>query len=185
MNPKINDYFFEPIAYFTSRLMYYLEIYGSKNNRYITNGTTIYRGLILDYECLSSYERSKGKIILIPAFSSCSLSIEIAKAFSEGEWYDIFEKKPFSVIFYIKFNHKVNWISNGINTQNISDFPKEEEIIIQAFSFFYVRDIKIDMNKHTAVIYLETIGREEILENNKNGKDIIYNEKENIMQIEK
>ena len=93
MNPRINDYFFEPIAYFTSRLMYYLEIYGSKNNRYLKNGTTIYRGLILDYECLSSYERVKGKIILILAFSSCSLSIEIAKVFSEGEWYDIFEKK--------------------------------------------------------------------------------------------
>lgn len=184
MNPRINDFFFEPIAYFTSRLMYYLDIYGSKTSRYLMDGTIIYRGIVQDYECLSLYERSKGKIILIPAFSSCSLSIEIAKIFSGGERNDLLEKE-FSAIFHIKFNHKENWISNGFNTQNISYFPDEEEIIIQAFSFFYVRDIKIDMNKHTAVIYLETIGRKEIIENNKNGKDIVYNEKENIMQIKK
>lgn len=44
--------------------------------------------------------------------------------------------------------------------------------------------MKIDIKKFIADIYFDTIGRTEILEEQiKKGKQIFYNEKENIMQI--
>ena len=133
----------------------------------------------MDYDNLILYEKSKGKIILIPAFSSCSQLYNIAEYFTREN-----TKSKFSVMFNIKVNHKENWLSNGINIQKISEFKSEREIIIQAFSFFYVRNVQIDVNKRTAEIYLESIGRKEILEKKiKNGKDIEYHEIENIMEI--
>ena len=175
---KLNHNLLNSIAYFTSRIMYSLDLYASKNKQYFKDEKTIYRGLKMDYESLLLYQKSIGKIIIIPAFTSCVEIKEVAEMFSRGN-----DKSKFSVIFLIKFNHKINMISNGINVQEISEYQQEKEILIQAFSFFFV---KIDNDKHFANIYLEIIGRKEILENEiKKGKDIEYNEKENIIQIKK
>ena len=178
MNQRIDHLYYESIAYFTAGIMRCLD-----SCPHLEEETTLYRGLILDFNSLLIYEKSKGKIILIPPFTSCSLLKKVAEEFAlKGKG-----KGPlFSVIFIIKFNHKTNWISNGYNTNDISKFPSEKEIIIQAFSFFYVREVKINKNTYTAEIYLETIGKKEILEKEmENGKDIEYNSIENIMQIKK
>ena len=54
----------------------------------------------------------------------------------------------------------------------------------QPFSFYYVRDVQIDQKNYKADIYLETIGKQEILEEKiKLGKEIKYNEKEKIMEV--
>ena len=181
MNPNIyNNYYLESIAYFTSRIMYCLDKYGSESNGFLKEERTLYRGLSLDYNYLSFYENAKGKKIIIPAFSSCSELKTVAEKFA------FFKKDQalFSVLFIIKFVPKINWLSNGINVQKITKYREEKEIIIQAFSFFYVKDVKIDNNKSTAEIYLESIDRKEILEEKlKYGKDIEYNVQDNIMQI--
>ena len=182
MNPNIyTDYCLETIAYFTSRLMYCLDKYGSESNGFLKEERTLYRGLKLDYNLLFFYKNAKGKIIVMPAFSSCSESNKIAVSFASK----IKKDQPlFSALFIIKFAPKINWLSNGINIQKISKYKNEKEIIIQAFSFFYVRDVKFDNNKSTAEIYLESIDRKEILEEKlKYGKDIEYNVQDNIMQI--
>ena len=45
-------------------------------------------------------------------------------------------------------------------------------------------DIKIDNKLHIADIYLETIGKTQILEEEiKKGKEIIYNESKNIIEV--
>ena len=47
-----------------------------------------------------------------------------------------------------------------------------------------MKDVKFDLRKYTADIYLETVGKTEILENEiKNGKRIEYNEKLKIIQV--
>jgi polyferredoxin len=175
MNQRIDHLYYESIAYFTAGIMRCLD-----SCPHLEEETTLYRGLKLDFNSLLIYEKSKGKIILIPPFTSCSLIKDVAKVFARG-------KEPlFSVIFIIKFNHKNNWISNGYDLHYIAKYPKEREIIIQAFSFFYVREVEINKNTYTAEIYLETIGKKEILEKEmENGKDIEYNSIENIMQIKK
>ena len=47
-----------------------------------------------------------------------------------------------------------------------------------------MRDVQIDLTNYTADIYLDTIGKKEILEEKiKIGKEIEYNPKEKIMQV--
>ena len=186
MNSKLNSY--EAIAYFTARLMYSLNSFGNKGGTYYNlDKTDLRRGIKMPYSSLLPYERAKGKIILLSAFTSTTESEATAKNFSgRNEIKSIYKtKKIFSVILIIKNFFKKNWISNGVNIQKLSAFD-EKEILFQPFSFYFVRDVHIDQNNHTADIYLETIGKVEILEEKlKIGKEIQYNKKEKIMQVKK
>ncbi len=80
--------------------------------------------------------------------------------------------------------HK-NWISNGVDIQNISAFKGEKEILFQPFSFFRLEDYKINYEDFTVDIHMSTVGKCEILEdmikNVKNGNEIVYNEGLNII----
>ena len=76
------------------------------------------------------------------------------------------------------------WISNGINIQEETRYKSEKEILYQPFSFYFLTDIKIDNKLRIADIYLETIGKTQILEEEiKKGKEIIYNESKNIIEV--
>ena len=185
MDSKMNYY--EPIAYFTARLMYSLNKYAKKNNKYyVENEKILHRGVMLSYTNLLPYERAKGKVILLSAFTSTSEDEEFAKDWSgRNDIESVYtENLKFSVVFNIKNYYKnKNWISNGINVQNEADYD-EKEILYQPFSFYYVKDVKIDIKKYIADIFLETIGKVEILEEEiKEGKEIEYNQDEGIMQV--
>ena len=61
MNSKMNLY--EPVAYFTSRLMYSLNKYANENNKFCKeNKKELHRGIKLPYTCLIPYKRAKGKL---------------------------------------------------------------------------------------------------------------------------
>ena len=185
MNSKMNSY--ETVAYFTSRLMYSLNNYGISNSMYyISNNSFVHRGIKLPYSCLLPYERAKGKVILLSGFTSTSLDENQAKNFSgRNQTKEQYKTRLiFSVIYIITNYYKEKWISNGVDIQKESVFKKEREILYQPFSFYYVRDVNIDLDNYTADIYLETIGKYEILEEKiKVGKTIKYNEKERIIEI--
>jgi serine/threonine protein kinase len=183
-----NKNFYESIAYFTARLMYSLNSYAIKNNKFFKKDkTTIYRGARIPYSCLLPYIRAKGKIIVLSSFTSTSESKKKALSFSgRNNSVQLFKTNLlFSVLFIIKNIWKNNWISNGINIQNESVY-KEKEILYLPFSFYYLSDIKINLQKYTADIYLETIGKTQILEEEiKKGKEIVYNELEKIVEVKK
>ena len=185
MNSKMNS--FETVAYFTARLMFSLNNYGFNNKMYYNlNKSEVRRGIKLPYSCLLPYERAKGKVILLSGFTSTSLDENQAKNFSgRNQTREQYKTRLiFSVIYIITNYCKNNWISNGVNIQKESVFKTEKEILYQPFSFYYVRDVQIDIKNYTADIYLDTIGKYEILEEKiKIGKQIKYNEKENIMEI--
>ena len=198
MNSKLN--FFEPVAYFTARLMFSLNKYGSgetqkknkKKDKEIEkhfcdkDNKELHRGAKLTYSCILPYERAKGKVILLSAFTSTSEDDELARRWAGREdTKSLYQTNlKFSVVFIIKNCCKKKWISNGINIQNLSQYKKEKEILYQPFSFYYVRDVQINNKEYTADIYLDTIGKEEILEEKiRIGKEIKYNEKERKMEI--
>ena len=185
MNSKMNYY--EPVAYFTARLMYSLNSYANKNNLYCNeNRKELHRGVKLSYSCLLPYLRAKGKIILLSSFTSTSESDVLAQRWAGREdSLSLYKTNlKFSVVFIITNHIQQRWISNGINLQQLSQFKKEKEILYQPFSFYYVRDVQIDLKNYKADIYLETIGKKEILEEQiRMGKEIQYNEKEQIMQV--
>ena len=187
MNSRMN--LFEPVAYFTSRLMYSLNSYAIKNNMYCKEaGKKVYRGITMPYTSLLPYERVIGKRILLSAFTSTSENEKKAKLWSRRKISKkIYENDfQFSIVYYITNNYKNHWLSNGVNIQNVSKYQNEEEYLFLPFSFYKVTEVKINMNEFTADIYLETIGKKEILEEQiKMGKEIEYNILENIIQIKK
>ena len=180
--------YYEPVAYFTSRLMYSLNSYANLNQKFCKeNGKILYRGTNLYYSSLLPYERAVGKIILFSTFISTSESIEVAKNLAKrGKEEELFKKScKFSVIFYIKNNYKNNQcISNCINIPSEEKYKNEKEFLFQPFSFYRIKKVQIDIKNHTADIILETIGKTEILEEKmKKGKAITYDFKENIMKV--
>ena len=182
---KMNDY--EPIAYFTARLMYSLNKYAKKNHKYcIENKKELHRGVKMSYSDLLPYVRAKGKIILLSGFTSTSQDDNSAKRFAGRNNTQALYKAnlKFSVVFNIRNLCKENWISNGIDVMKESEYKSEKEILYQPFSFYYVRDVQIDNKNYLADIYLDTIGKTEILEEKiKDGKNIEFNPKLNIMQV--
>ena len=181
--------YYEPVAYFTSRLMFSLNKYAEKKEKFCKeNEKELHRGAKLYYSCLLPYERAVGKIILLSAFTSTSESDEIANKWAgRGDEEKIYNNRSkFSVVFHIK-NVYANdeWIPNGINIQEISRHKKEKEFLFQPFSFYRVKSVNIDIKKHTADISLETIGKTDILEEQiKNGKSVKYDKENNIMIAE-
>ena len=187
MNSKMN--FYEPVAYFTTRLMFSLNKYAKKNDKFCKeNKKPIYRGIKIPYTCLLPYERAKGKIILLSAFTSTSEDDNKAKVFAGRRNPKKLYKNSlhFSVIFYITNIYENDWVSNGINIQDVAQFKKEKEYLFQPFTFYFVKNVKIDINKYTADIDLETIGKYEILEEKiKYGNEVNYDEIENVVRIKK
>ena len=185
MNSKMNDY--EPIAYFTARLMYSLNKYAKKNHKYcIENKKELHRGVKMTYSDLLPYVRAKGKIILLSGFTSTSQDEAFAKRWAErGNTQALYKANlKFSVVFIIRNFCNENWISNGIDVMKESQYTNEKEILYQPFSFYYVRDVQIDNKNYLADIYLDTIGKTEILEEKiREGKEIEFNPKLKIMQV--
>ena len=179
--------FYEPVAYFTARLMYHLNSYAQENNLYCEKDKyEVLRGIKLNYSSLLPYERAVGKIILLSAFTSTSEDEAAARRFARRKDALTLYKTDlkFSVIFKIKNNYKKNWVSNGISVQDISQYKKEKEILYQPFSFYYVRQVEIDYDHYSADIFLETIGKKEILEEKiKMKKEIKYNKDSGIMEV--
>jgi len=181
MSPMDNKSF-ETIAYFASRFMYSLNSYAQKDDKYcLINEKKFYRGIKVSFATLLRYKRAKGKIIVFPSFTSTSEEDRLANMWLT---YINDPDKCFSVLFTIKNYYKNNIIPNAINIQNISYYGGEKEYLFLPFSFYYFKDIKIDLERERADIYLETIGKREILENQiKKGKEIEYNERENLMKV--
>ena len=189
LNKWLRDasFLYIPVAYFTARLMFHLNLYAKKNNLfYIQDKCELHRGAKLSYSTLLPYERAKGKIILLTSFTSSSEDEDLAKRWAgRDESKSLYKTSlKFSVVFIIKNYWKSKWISNGVNVQNVSEYVHEKEILYQPFTFYRVRDVNIDLQNFTADIYLETIGKTEILEEKiKLNKEIFYNKNKGIMEV--
>ena len=135
-NLHFNSY--EIVAYFAARLMYSLNKYAKQEGKYYNlDKKELFRGMKLPYSSISGRKDTQSLYKL---------------------------KKRFSVILFIRNYYKKDWISNGVDIQDVSQYPGEKEIIFLPFSFFLVRDVVIDHINYKADIYLETIGKKEILE---------------------
>ena len=178
---------YEKIAYYTARLMSSLNNYGLKSNNFFKEEKILYRGAKTSYINILSFERLKGKIIILSAFTSSSENEDIAINWSgRKNSREVFKNSnKFSVIYKI-INHVIpNSISCGINIQNESKYKKEKEILFQPFSFYYVKNVFFDYKNYLADIELETIVKKEILEEKiRIGKKVIYDKNANLVRID-
>ena len=178
------EYTYEEVNYVTSRMMTYIDC----SNFYPFYGkdkAILRRGVKMPYSNLLPYIRAIGKIITFVSFVLTREKESTAKNYSgrykSKEQYRTC--KIFSVIFNIINNCHKNWIPNCFRLQEKLE-NNEEDVIFRPFTFFFVKKVDVDINNYTADIYLETIGKTEILEEKiKLGKSIIYNEKEKIMEV--
>ena len=71
------------MKYFTARLMYSLNKFANEEgNYYNNNNCDLHRGTRLTYSNVLPYERVKGKVILLSAFTSTSEIPSVAIKFS-------------------------------------------------------------------------------------------------------
>ena len=183
----INDEnYYEPFAYLIARLIYKLNKYAKENSKYCNeNEKEFYRGVKMIYSDLLSYEREKGKIIILPGFTLTNQDKLLASKYAERDnTHELYKTNlKFSVVFIIRNFYNKKWISNGIDIQIESENKKEKKILYQPFSFFHVRDVQIDIKNYIADIYLDAIGKTEILEEKiREGKEIVFNPKLRIME---
>ena len=187
-----NNITFNEYAYTISRIIFELNSKAKKDDDLYCkeNQKKYYKGDKLDYSTLMQYEKEKGRIIIYPNFLSAYDDENLAKKFSGRFELDELDENnlKFSVIFNITHLYKDNWISSAIYLNYYEDNKIKDikDILFLPFTFFYVKDVKINLKQYTADIYLENIGKEEILEEQiKYGKEIEFNEKKNIIQIKK
>ena len=183
---SLNIKYYCTVAYFSSRLIYCLNYYGQKSRKYFNKDQEIYRGMTLPLISVLPYKRAVNKIILFSNFTSTSTDKERGEKFAKRGDYKEDNSTNFSVIYYIKNIHKTGWISNGVDIEEISKFKYEKEILYQAFSFYYVEKVDINYIEKTADIYLITIGKTSILEEEiKKEYSLEYNIEEKIIEIKK
>ena len=94
-----------------------------------------------------------------------------------------YNNSKFSVLYYVTNIYKEKWISNGVDIKDVSKYKNEKEVLFQPFSFYIIKDVKIDLVNMKGEIYLQTIGKKEILEKEiQKGKHVSYNEVLNIVE---
>ena len=184
---------YDKISYFIALLIYGIhdineEKKGLKENK------TLYGGLKMSYISLSFYERKINNIITFPSFTSCSIEENVAKIFS-GRTKDYYYKdlflpiekrqkdKLFSVLLIIDYKYNDGWEPIASNISSLSINKDEEEYIFPPFNFFKITKVDINLELYEAEIYLETIGKKNILEKFIRRNNIIrYNKKDNTME---
>ena len=90
----------------------------------------------------------------------------------------------FSSILKIEYNWDEGLFPLCFDISDISHYKTEKEFLFHPFSFFKIKDFKIDLINHTLNLDLETIGKKEILEEQiKLGKKIMLNDSKKIMEV--
>ena len=165
-------------SWFIAVVIYCLNLYAKKNG-IKDDGLKLYRGLLMNFSDLLSYERLKGELICYPSFISTSKNIEVAKGFAKN----IDHEEKYETIITINYLYKNGFIPTAVDVSKISQFEEEEECLFFPYTFFIIKNIQINYNNKTAEIMLDAIGRKEIIETKlKDRYKLDYNE-EGFMEV--
>ena len=165
-------------SWFIAAVIYSLNKYGEEKG--LTKTSKLYRGIKSNLSDLLVYERAKGKLICFPSFTSTTSIKNIAVNFSKRK-----NPEQYETIIIIDYIYKNGFIPTAVDVSKISKFEYEKECLFPPYSFFKVKDTKIDYSLKTAEIKLETVGRKKILEDFlKDGSTLVYKEEEGLMDIE-
>ena len=164
-------------SWFIAGVMYSLNYYAENKKKGLKeDNLKLYRGIQSNLYDLLSYERAKGEIICFPSFTSTSLKLEEAEKF-------IRLSNKYKTIIVINYKYQPGFIPTAVDISKIAMYEEEKECIFLPYSFFIVKNIKIDHLEKTARIELDTVGREKILERYlKEGFKLVYNQ-EGFMEV--
>ena len=184
---NLDNLVYEKFGCLIGGLMFKLNEYGIKNDKGIKENCILYRGMYINYLDALSFQIHKGKIISFQTFISTSIKEKTGIFFSKKERKTLEERKNncmFSTLIKINYNWNKDLFPLCFDIKELSKYTTEEEYLFHPFSFFKINEFKIDLSNNILELTLETIGKKEILENKINdGKKIILNESENIIEI--
>lgn len=168
--------------------MFKLNKFGKQFKKNINNeeNKILYRGICIDYLNILSYQINLGKIICFQTFLSTSIIEKIAHQFSRLNEIDYKkENLKFSLEMKIEINFSNNLYPLCFDISSISQSPNEKEFLFHPFTFFRLKNYKINYGKNILNLELEAIGKQEILEPGiNNGRKLIYDKIQNIIKLE-
>jgi hypothetical protein len=175
---------FDYIGYFAGNLMWRIVQYGKQAKKGVTQGNLLYKGIKLDFINLLEFIKNDKLIISFAHFLMISPRKELALLKSERNQIltDRKNQNLFSVILNIEYYYDNNFEPSIFDINELMPYPDEEEFIVLPFTFFELKNIEYNTKNMEADIYLNVIGKSEILENKvKFGKKLNYDKDGKIM----
>ena len=138
---------------------------------------TFYKGMQLNIIEVLEYLKNRDNLITFPSFFTMTGKKMLAELNSKGS-----KKFMFSVLMKIEYLYDDGYEPCVYDLTVLQQYPDEEEYILLLFTFLNLKNIYFDIDKHTANIDLEIIGKQEILEKKIiKGKNIEYDKEQHIM----
>ena len=189
-----NSELLKRLSYFIGGYMLALNKCGNTLDCEYKQNTELYQRRKMGYKELMKLQENINQIICFKTFlcdiaPSGHIHGEIYRGFINGKTFlhNFYLNLVDKNIMYdckITINHifQDNWKTNcfSVFSKDIISFPQK---IFNLFSFFRVKEVKIDQNDKSAQIVLDTIGKKEILEYKIWNKHTVeYNNNENIIE---
>jgi len=175
---------FDYIGYFAGNLMHRIVLYGKQAKKGVTQGNLLYKGIKLDFINLLEFIKNEKLLISFAHFLMITPRKELALLKSERNQAlaDRKNQNLFSVILNIEYYYDNNFEPSIFDINELMPYPDEEEFIVLPFTFFELKNIEYNTKNMEADIYLNVIGKSEILENKvKFGKKLNYDKDGKIM----
>ena len=188
----------DKFGYFVAGFMRALDLFGMSKDAYLKTESDLEKKKIeIDYKDLLTFKKNINKIISFKSFLNEIAPLTHIHGYIYKFLNDVSStvssfrnnlvgKNKFSVSLRIQFNHRDKiWLPNCYSVSTAA-FPEK---IFQLFTFFIIKNVIINEEKQSGEIFLESIGRKEILEeriyNDMEINYISYNEREKIFEFEK
>ena len=181
---KKDEIDFNNIGYFAGNLMYRIVQYGKKENKGIKNGYQFYKGMQIDIINLFEYIKNKDLIISFSHFMTVT-SKKVLAILNAKRNVNVSQRKEsnlFSLLIKIEYLYDSAFEPSIFDLGELLLYPDEEEYIILPFTFFKIKNVKIDTKNMNVDIDLNVIGKKEILEEKvKIGKKLKYDKENHII----
>lgn len=181
---QLDPFAYKKIAWFIASIMFQLNKY--RLNHGITESSIFYRGIEMNFTDLLVYQRCKDKIFCFPSFTSTSESSDVAAEFASNQAKNLEERKKlnvFIVLMIINYKFSNGFVSYAIDTSKCSEYSYEKERLFLPFTFFKLNKIEIDYENYRAFIYVDSIGRKDILETKINENNRLKYNKLGFMEV--
>ena len=136
--------------------MFKLNEYGINKKKGIEKKFTLYRGVYLNYLDALSFKNYKDKIISFQTFLSTSSKKKKAEFFSKVTRTKLDERQKnckFSGLITIEYNWSEELFPLCFDISDISYYKNEKEYLFHPFSFFKIKDFKIDLINNTLNLF--------------------------------
>ena len=187
-----NDYnMINKFSYFIAGFIYVLNTYSEEVGcQFKNDGDILYTRMKFTLEDLIELDKNIEKIITFKTFLSNVTSLEHlsgkinALIMNFKNYFSFYNYDKFDTKVYIEHHYDILWKASCFSTM-----PHNDKIF-NLFSFFKVKEVKINFEEKYSEIKLELVGKNEIFEEKfgEKGKaninyNVIYDEHRNIIQI--